>query len=559
MVDLFSFFHNAYLSQNSSFTKLIYLLEVSVQRGQKVEIMKLHYQAGGVLLILLLVVCVEGALEFQITKDRKNQLYPTIYEDIVVWQDERSGNYDIYGYNLVTQREFLIITDPSEQGYPVIHGDIVVWVDERNGNLDIYGYNLARGREIEVTVQKSHQYYPAVYQDIVVWEDWRNGNLDIYGYNLVTEEEFQITSEPSDQEYPAIYENIVVWEDYRNGNKDIYGYNLTTKEEFQIITGKSHQKHPAIYRNIVVWADDKNGDLDIYGYDMITGQKILIVKQRGDQKHPAICEDIVVWEDWRNGYPDIYGFNLSSFFSVDNDGDGFSPPADCNDNNSGIHPGVKEICDGKDNDCNGLIDEGFDNDNDGYTTCGGDCDDSNSRTHPGAEEPCGKDYNCDGEVIPCTGTLKISVTCEGTGLKADVYINGEYKGETDAQGDLLISNLEAGTSYTVQVEQNGYTPREYTVEIEEGTLFLDFEMEKESSTHVLFFIPVIGILVVVLILKFRNPKKEKVTTVPAEEKRREKEEKPQKLTCPFCKNEIDKDWVSCPYCGTRLKDDTKVY
>ncbi|MBU7009164.1 MAG: PEGA domain-containing protein, partial [Theionarchaea archaeon] len=343
-------------------------------------------------------------------------------------------------------------------------------------------------------------------------------------------------------------------------NKDIYGYDLTTKEEFQIITGKSHQKHPALYKNIVVWADDKNGDLDIYGYDMITGQKILIVKHRGDQKHPALYENIVVWEDWRYGYPDIYGFDLSSFFTTDNDGDGYSPPVDCNDSNSGIHPGVEEICDGKDNDCNGLIDEGFDDDNDGYTTCGGDCDDSNSRIHPGAEEPCGKDYNCDGEVVPCTGTLKISVICEGTGLKADVYINGEYKGETDAQGGLIIPDLKAGTSYTVQVEQEGYTQQEHTVEIEEGTIPLDFEIEKESSIHVLlFFIPAIGLLIVVFILKFRKPKKEKAPRAPAEEKRRKKEEKPQKLTCPFCKNEIEENWVSCPYCGARLKDDTKVY
>jgi len=33
---------------------------------------------------------------------------------------------------------------------------------------------------------------------------------------------------------------------------------------------------------------------------------------------------------------------------------------DCNDNNAGTHPGASEICDGKDNNCNGQIDEGLD-------------------------------------------------------------------------------------------------------------------------------------------------------------------------------------------------------
>jgi MYXO-CTERM domain-containing protein len=62
---------------------------------------------------------------------------------------------------------------------------------------------------------------------------------------------------------------------------------------------------------------------------------------------------------------------------------------------------TEEVCDGRDNDCDGAIDEGFDADGDDVTTCAGDCDDSRAGVRPGAAELCnGFDDDCDGAVDP---------------------------------------------------------------------------------------------------------------------------------------------------------------
>ena len=101
---------------------------------------------------------------------------------------------------------------------------------------------------------------------------------------------------------------------------------------------------------------------------------------------------------------------------------------DCNDQAPANFPGNKEICDGVDNNCNGLADEALTNstyctdaDGDGhgaagkatmtgcapmkgFGVCDSDCNDADVAIYPGHAEVCdGKDNNCDGfvdELLP---------------------------------------------------------------------------------------------------------------------------------------------------------------
>ena len=135
---------------------------------------------------------------------------------------------NVFGAQVLS--EFQITTDANTQWRPAVYGDYVVWQDQRNGNADIYGYDLRTDTEFPICTDASDQFRPRVYNDIVVWFDLRNGNQDIYGYRVSTAEEFQITTDASDQRCPKIYCDTVMWHDRRDGDYNIYGAYLDTQQ-----------------------------------------------------------------------------------------------------------------------------------------------------------------------------------------------------------------------------------------------------------------------------------------------------------------------------------------
>lgn len=268
----------------------------------------------------------------------------------IVWHDGPQGNRDIYAAKMVPGGAFFqtpvaLTRDPQDQCNPdlAVGSDgklYVVWQDNRRGNWDIFGSVCPPGqsfsRESRITDSNDNEINPAIAIDgqspnsaYVAWQDDRNGNQDIYvaasANSFASNTVSRVTANTADQVDPDIAadaQNVlyIVWTDMRNGRADIYGAasNAGPWTNVPVITTTSDQANPVLASEPggsvlhLLWVDNALGDQEVYYAKMeglpgspLTGRSIVDDTSGADQLAPAIVcatggKVFACWQDSRH-------------------------------------------------------------------------------------------------------------------------------------------------------------------------------------------------------------------------------------------------------------------
>ncbi|MBI5168740.1 MAG: T9SS type A sorting domain-containing protein [Candidatus Eisenbacteria bacterium] len=308
-----------------------------------------------------------------------NQSLPELVPDgtggaIVVWEDVRSGNSDVYAQRINssgtpqwTANGVAICTAANSQSSVSVASDgaggaIIGWQDYRALNNDIYTQRISSAgvaqwgaNGLAVCTTTDSQTELVMCSDgaagaYYAWTDARNygtNNNDIYGQHVLANGTANwgangaaICSATLAQAAPQLVPNqnvgvTVIWVDYRNGNADIYaeimnsgGSWLTSARELCTATGD--QTTPLATSDgsggaIVYWRDfrtDINGDLYAARFTAAggipwTANGVSICTTTGSQYTKAILPDggggaALMWSDYRDGAADVYAQRVNS-------------------------------------------------------------------------------------------------------------------------------------------------------------------------------------------------------------------------------------------------------
>jgi beta propeller repeat protein len=211
-----------------------------------------------------------------------NSVDPVVSGSLVVWEDSRDGNMEIYAKNLETGEERRITDAPGIDEKPAVSGTTIVWqhVDMIDYNTNDYRYAVmtygwSSGTTMAVSGTSPEWIAsPDVWGSRIVWQQF---NTATNSYDLMMRDmpsgATHVLALPGDQRNPHVSGDFVSFDDFADTYRVKLWY-LPTDQVFEVGPATSYPygrylsdiEMTDATSGRVVYTDDRNSDLDIWSY-----------------------------------------------------------------------------------------------------------------------------------------------------------------------------------------------------------------------------------------------------------------------------------------------------
>lgn len=255
---------------------------------------------------------------------------PVLSGTLLVWADDRDGDFDLWARELPDGEAYKIIGGAGDQDQPTLDGTWLAWIGRDaapHGALETEVWVMdvtAPGSARALTQDGFEQTEPHVNGDRVVWADYRSSatgeyqqvddpnlnNADIYGWDLTADSEFAVTTDPSKQLRPAIEGDRVVWLDWRGINPEpkysefqVFTKRLGEPEERRVAWSSWERpelwQRPAIADGVIAWiaepAEGSGFKTGVYAVAADGGDPWLVSDSLGFLDAVALGHDRAAW------------------------------------------------------------------------------------------------------------------------------------------------------------------------------------------------------------------------------------------------------------------------
>ena len=194
---------------------------------------------------------------------------PFLFKDLLLWEDNLAGNFDIIscGIDINCVDKKIIANNSFNQINVNSDGNIVVWEDHRNGNSDIYMFDINKNKEYPMVVDVGSQRKPTViYKYFILWDSNKNLSDDIYfksiGNDLVPYTfddswEYTLAGSLFDEINVEVSKDgkpkIIIWETSKFNNIGLEGYDILNNSFFEVNISGIDFSNPSLYNRTIVF------------------------------------------------------------------------------------------------------------------------------------------------------------------------------------------------------------------------------------------------------------------------------------------------------------------